>query len=270
MLDQSYLNLIENNQIYEPRTTPLVFVGISGGKDSTALAIGLPDSYPVFTDTGWEFPEMYAHIDKFEQVTGRHVTRIKPKETLPEYIKRSKFLPGHGARFCTRMFKIDTMNKWMKRFTEYYTVILAIGLRADEKEDDRVGNLTEMSNLIIKYPFRDAGIKREGVIRLCLKYNLLPQYPAYMMRGGCVGCFYKRKSEVKAMAQLCPKVLDELQELEELVQDERGKFAYMFPNTGMSIRNIRAQPALFDMRELYADALKTDDYGRACGLFCNR
>jgi 3'-phosphoadenosine 5'-phosphosulfate sulfotransferase (PAPS reductase)/FAD synthetase len=51
------------------------FVAFSGGIDSTALALLEPDAIPIFTDTGWEFPELYAHIEKFERVTGRKVER---------------------------------------------------------------------------------------------------------------------------------------------------------------------------------------------------
>lgn len=40
------------------------YVAFSGGIDSTALALAMPDAIPVFTDTGWEFDELYAHIEK--------------------------------------------------------------------------------------------------------------------------------------------------------------------------------------------------------------
>jgi len=41
-------------------------VAFSGGADSTALALLMKDAELVFTDTGWEFDELYAHIAKFE------------------------------------------------------------------------------------------------------------------------------------------------------------------------------------------------------------
>lgn len=98
----------------------------------------------------------------------------------------------------------------------------------------------------------------------------MPRYPVYMLRGGCVGCFYKRRSEVLAMAELVPDVVDGLQELEEAVQDERGEFFHMFPNVGMSIKELRAQGRLMDTSELYREAADTSDMGVACGLFCRR
>lgn len=243
------------------------YIAFSGGKDSTALALLMPEATPVFTDTGWEFDQLYAHLDKFEAVTGREVIRVRPDETLPEYIARSKFMPNHGARYCTRIFKIDAFNRWL---ADKLPATLCIGLRADEPADMRVGNLTEQEGLTIRYPLREMGVDVWQVIRTCVEVDLLPRNPVYMARGGCKGCFYKRKSEVMAMAQLVPEVLDELQALEEGVQDERGKYFHMFPNAGMSIRDIRAQMPLFDLTTVYADAAQTSDIGAACGLFCHR
>lgn len=232
------------------------YVAFSGGKDSTALALFMPDATPVFTDTGAEFPELYAHIDKFEQVTGREVLRLKSEHvSLLDYIRESRFMPGHGARYCTRMFKIEPF--------ESFTESFAVALRADE---DRVGNTSEK----VTYPLREMGIGLMGVLKICAEKDLLPRYPVYMARGGCINCFYKRKSEVYAMNEFVPEVLDELQELEEYVQDERGRFAYMFPNTGMSIKDLRRQMTMFSPEEVYKDASDTSDYGVNCGLFCNR
>jgi len=243
----------------------LNYVAFSGGIDSTALALLEPDAIPVFTDTGWEFPDLYAHIDRFQEVTGREVLKLKHPLTLPEYIREWSFMPNHGARFCTRIFKIDVLNAFLK---DKSPCELLIGLRADEPE--RLGNLTEMEGLTIRYPLREQGIDRVGCVAVCMEHDLLPRYPVYMLRGGCVGCFYKRKSEVLAMAELVPEVVDGLQDLEESVQDDRGEYFHMFPNVGMSIRELRAQGRLMDTSELYREAADSSDMGVACGLFCRR
>jgi len=232
------------------------YVAFSGGKDSTALALLMPKSIPVFTDTGAEFPELYAHIEKFEQVTGREVVKLQSHlGTLLDYIKSSKFMPGHRARYCTVKFKIEPFEKFTDTF--------AVALRADE---DRTGNTSDK----VTYPLQEMNIKLMDVIAICLEHDLLPRYPVYMARGGCVNCFYKRKTEVRAMHELKPDVLDELQDIEEYIQDERGKFAFMFPNTGMSIKNQRRQMSMFDPDKVYLEASDKSDYGVNCGLFCNR
>lgn len=249
------------------------YISLSGGIDSTALALMMPTAQLIFADTGDEFPELYAHLDKFESVTRRKVIRIQGRvvkdalvfDTLPEYEVRSHFLPGHGSRYCTRMFKVEPINWYLK---QHLPATLCIGLRADE--DERVGNLTDLDGLSIRYPLRESGLSRMDCIKLCLEHDLLPRYPAYMLRGGCKGCFYKRTAEVKAMAQLVPDVMAELNEREKAVQDERGSFALMFPNVGKSVAQVMSQPALFDMSELYIDALDQSDVGANCGAFCRR
>lgn len=243
------------------------FVALSGGVDSTALALLMPNAELVFTDTGWEFPELYAHLDKFEQVTGRAITRIKAeKGTLPDIIRHKKVMPGFGMRFCTPLSKIDPYHKYLEGKAPGE---LCIGLRADE---ERIGNtgVGLPDGIEIRYPLREMGMRRIDVVRICVEHDLLPRYPVYMARGGCTGCFYKRKSEVTAMVHLRPDVMDELQALEEEVQDKRDKYAIMFPSIGMSIRDFRRQPLLFDVEQVYGDALKRDEMTPACGLFCNR
>ena len=247
------------------------FVAFSGGVDSTSLALLETDAQLIFTDTGWEFPEIYSHLDKFEKTTGRKVVRLKnsKEETLPDRIRRHKFLPGHGARYCTQEFKIEVYNNFIKN---KLPAEMLIGLRLDEPL--REGNLTDIPDLTIRYPLRERKMTRLDCVRLCLESDLLPRYPPYMARGGCKGCFYKRKSEVYAMIDLQPKVMDELQALEEEIQDERGKFAIMFPNTGKSIRQMRLeaslQTSMFSLEEVYQDAADNSDKGVECGLFCHK
>ena len=243
------------------------YVAFSGGVDSTALALLMPDATPIFTDTGWEFDHVYAHLDRFEEMTGRKVIRIKHDDYagIPDYIKRQRFMPNHGARWCTTKFKIFPMNKYLK---ERLPATLNIALRADE--ESRTGNETRIDGLTIAYPLQGWGMVRQDVLRICVDNDLLPRHFPYAARGGCKGCFYKRKSELIAMQALVPEIMDELRQLEESVQDERGRYFHMFPNAGVSIAMIQAQPPLFDMAAVYAEAANTSDYGPNCGLFCNR
>lgn len=246
-------------------------VAFSGGKDSTALALLYPDALPVFTDTLWEHQPLYDHIEKFEQVTGRKVERVVHPDWpggLPQYIREHNFFPNHGARYCTRIFKIEAMNLWLER-SKLLPAEILIALRADEPADERVGNLSEIDGLTIRYPLREQGVNTWGVIKVCTDNGLLPRYPVYMARGGCKGCFYKRKAQVQAMIHLSPDEASELQALEEEIQDQRGNFFYMFGNAGMSIADIKRQPLLFSEEEVYQE-IATDKLGAACGLFCRR
>jgi len=73
----------------------------SGGKDSTAMVLrlieeGRPLDEIVFFDTGWEFPQMYDHIAKFEAFTGRTVTRLQPPVSFETCLLRRKVVPKTG------------------------------------------------------------------------------------------------------------------------------------------------------------------------------
>ena len=71
---------------------PANVVSLSGGKDSTAMLLmllerGEPVADVVFFDTGWEFPEMYEHLEKLEAFTGLKITRLRPR--LPVDVERT-------------------------------------------------------------------------------------------------------------------------------------------------------------------------------------
>ncbi len=249
------------------KETRMDYVAFSGGKDSTALALSMPKAIPVFTDTQWEHAELYEHIDKFEQKTGRKVERINhPKYTggLPEYIKEKKFFPNHGARYCTRIFKIESMNAWLE---DKLPATLNIGLRADEPESIRVGNLSEIKGLTISYPLRTNGTDVLGVIRICLENELLPRYPIYMAGGGCIGCFFKTKGQVLSFIHQAPKdEVNNMKLLEEEIQDKRGRYFYAYGNAGMSISDIQKQPLLMDDKDVFAELANQ----KFCGAFCGK
>ena len=42
----------------------------------------MPVDVILFCDTGLEFPQMYEHLDKVEQYTGRAITRLKPPHSF--------------------------------------------------------------------------------------------------------------------------------------------------------------------------------------------
>ena len=56
--------------------------GISGGKDSSALAVYMrrrvPEMEYFFCDTGAELPETYEYLTRLEVILGKPVARLKP------------------------------------------------------------------------------------------------------------------------------------------------------------------------------------------------
>ena len=46
----------------------------------------MPVDVILFCDTGLEFPQMYEHLDKVEQYTGRAITRLKPPHSFLSFL----------------------------------------------------------------------------------------------------------------------------------------------------------------------------------------
>lgn len=151
-------------------------LGISGGKDSAALAIYLHEQYPqlpidyYFCDTGKELDETYALIEKLENHLGKKITRLlakeaeqsKPDDPFDVFLKIYRgYLPSSQARWCTRKLKLDPFEAYVGNTP----TISYVGIRADE---EREGYISKKSNIQSIFPFRK-NIWSEDVIHKVLK-----------------------------------------------------------------------------------------------------
>jgi|TARA_Y100000034_G_scaffold426_1_gene560 hypothetical protein len=241
------------------------FIAFSGGVESTCMTLMFHHkATPVCTDTGWEHDELYRWIETVEERLGISVVRLKAKKRLQDHILEKKFYPSGMKRFCTVDFKIKPMDEFLKTKTPCEVMI---GLNAEET--DRTGNHGLCEGVTYSYPLIDLGITRAAAIALLTEYDLLPKFPGYMRRGGCVGCFWKSKREYALMAIESPAEADSVANLEEAIQDERGKFYSVrdgIPNMRKFIEAERRQQRL-DFGPDY------DDMGEiptSCGVFCRR
>jgi hypothetical protein len=249
------------------------FISFSGGVESTTMCV-LFGKYAdgIFADTGFEHDEIYKRIDLVESwCKSFHredftIHRIKNNEhdNLPDYIKQSKFYPSYQSRFCTRMFKIEPIDAFLEKYKDK-GVTLYIGLNADEI-DQRTGNHGNKPFVSYRYPLAEKGLTRVICEAILKKVDLFPKFPAYMKRGGCIGCYYKSRKEYEAMALLNPTEFNSVMELEEQIQDRRKEFFAILENKPM--RQIKADVSnmLFTPDEIYP-AINT---ASKCGVFCNR
>ena len=134
-------------------------LGISGGKDSAALAIYLKNKYPHMnivyynSDTGCELAETDLLISRLETYLGG-ITKLRAAEGSPEptpfehFLKASgNYLPSPQARWCTQKMKLAEM----ERFVGDIPTISYVGIRGDE---DREGYVSTKSNIQSIFPFR--------------------------------------------------------------------------------------------------------------------
>ena len=122
-------------------TEALHVVGLSGGKDSTAMALALAEREPqkylyVCTPTGDELPEMEAHWTRLQEILGQKIIRLDSGKTLDSLIQHYGALPNWRQRWCTRELKIEPYERWLKEQAAKGPVVSYIGLRADEDSFD--------------------------------------------------------------------------------------------------------------------------------------
>ena len=167
---------------------PLHIVGLSGGKDSTAMAFLLREWEPrkytyLITPTGDELPEMIDHWKRLEDLLETPLTVVSSGQTLSEGISSEKCLPNHRIRWCTRKLKIEPCLAFMK---QHPGSTLYVGLRADEPERKGIYS----SDVICRFPLREWGYGiREVVSDLRSRGIVIPE------RTDCARCYAQRKGE---------------------------------------------------------------------------
>ncbi len=239
------------------------YIAYSGGVESTTMLMLFGhEATPLFSDTGWEHQALYDWLNTVEKKTHVKIERVKREgETLPEYIRRSKFYPSQMARFCTRMFKIEPMDDYLK---SRVPCELMIGFNYDERE--RTGNHGLIDGVTYSYPLIDLKINRDTCIAALKQKGLMPTFPGFMRRGGCIGCFYKSPKEYYRMAKESPQEAYSIADLEDDLQDDRKTHYAVrdgIPNMRRFLDNARAQMEMPLNDE--------QDYTTSpCGVFCHR
>jgi len=208
-------------------------LGISGGKDSAALAVYMRDNYPeldidyFFTDTGKELPEVYSFLSKLEGYLGKPILRINPDRDFDFWLmQHNNFLPSAQARWCTICMKLKPFEAWVGKFlNDGYTVYSYVAIRSDEEY--REGYQSRHANLKVKMPFRENGIDKKGVIDI-LEYSGLglPDYYKWRSRSGCTFCFFQRKIEWVRLMEKHPDAFEEAKGYEKKATASGSPFTW--------------------------------------------
>ena len=221
-------------------------LGLSGGKDSSALALYMSQNYPeldieyFFTDTGEELEEVYSYLAMLEGFLGKPINNVNPDRDFKFWLTQyNHFLPSAQTRWCTKNLKIKPFEQWVKRefLDQGYKVVSYVAIRADE--DFREGFKSKRADLEIKLPFVEDGIDKTGMFEILENSGLgLPAYYEWRSRSGCTFCFFQRKIEWVGLMERHPEAFEKAKALEKSALDHGAKFTW---SEGESLAQL-AQP----------------------------
>jgi 3'-phosphoadenosine 5'-phosphosulfate sulfotransferase (PAPS reductase)/FAD synthetase len=208
-------------------------LGISGGRDSAALAVYMRQHHPelpleyFFTDTGKELPEVYTFLDRLEGFLGKPILRLNPDRDFDFWLDEyGNFLPSPRTRWCTRQLKLRPLEKWLRADLDAgVTVHSYVAIRADEPT--REGYQATQENMQVHLPLRDAGIDRAGVIEMLQQADVgEPDYYSWRSRSGCTFCFFQQKIEWVRLAEHHPDRFAEAVDYEKTALRDGSPFTW--------------------------------------------
>lgn len=208
-------------------------LGISGGKDSTALLLWAvyESGYPLdsivasFCDTGNEHQWTYDHI-KLLDATVHPIQIIKPPLDFWELAHKKQRFPARKARFCTQELKMKPTQAFVQGLSGDGAVLLHSGVRASESNER--AKLSEhdwdsymalpVYRPLLRWSLQDVWEIHE---RYGVPKNKL--YETGMHRVGCFPCINSNKAEIRLIAEKFP---------------DRIAFISNFERTGFSNRKV--------------------------------
>ncbi|MDX2040258.1 MAG: phosphoadenosine phosphosulfate reductase family protein [Acidobacteriota bacterium] len=196
-------------------------LGISGGKDSAALAVLLHKEVPemeyVFCDTQKELPETYEFLERLEARLGIKIKKLSAERGFDHWLDiYGGMLPSPQVRWCTRQLKLIPLEQYIGDDE----AISYVAIRDDEPS--RQGYKSTKPNIKVVFPFRERGVDKDGVIKILEDSGIgMPAYYSWRTRSGCTFCFFQRKYEWVMLAEKHPTAFQEAVEYEKEFSDGR-------------------------------------------------
>lgn len=235
-------------------------LGLSGGRDSAALAVYMRQHHPeleieyFFTDTGKELPEVYEFLGRLEGFLGQEIRKLNPDRDFDFWLKQyNDFLPSPHTRWCTRQLKLRPFERWLRPMLEDGMIVYSyVAIRSDEQY--RAGYASKHDNLVIKLPFKDAGIDKPGVLEILNGAGLgLPRYYEWRTRSGCTFCFFQQKIEWVRLREQHPAAFEEAKAYEKDAVEHGSPFTW---SRGESLEELEQPERIAQIRADHADRLE--------------
>ena len=209
-------------------------LGLSGGRDSAALAVFMRQRHPeidieyFFTDTGKELPEVYEYLTRLEGYLGKPILRLNPDRDFDFWLKSYRnYLPSAQSRWCTRQLKLRPFERWVRTFLDAgETVISYVAIRSDEEYREGY-QIEQGTKLLVRLPFKDASIDKASVIEILEGSGLgLPDYYGWRTRSGCTFCFFQQKIEWVRLRERHPEAFEEAKRYEKTAMEHGSPFTW--------------------------------------------
>ncbi len=220
-----------------------IVVSLSGGKDSTAMGLmllerGVPVEEFLFVDTGLEYPEIYQTIDRFEEVTGRKVTRLKRTDGRdylyyaahhpvtprnPNKTTRKDGTPrrtnGYGwsnplRRYCTQHLKVEVLNAYKAAHYQPGTIVDAVGIAFDEPK-----RIHDDAPKV--YPLNEWKVTEADAMTYCRSRGFYPSPCAYddTKRVSCFCCPLMGLQSIRYLIGKRPELWQRIKDMEAEIGD---------------------------------------------------
>lgn len=223
---------------------------MSGGKDSTALALYMRDRVQtmeyVFCDTDKELSETYEYLNRVEAFLGKKIIRLNDKAGFDHWWEVfGGYLPSPQMRWCTKLLKL----KPFEEFVGDDPVISYVGIRADE---NRTGYISTKDNIKAVFPFKEDGIGYAGVMKILTDSGIgMPPYLKWgRTHSGCFFCFFQRPIEWVRLLENHPEQFEQAMKYEKISDDPGKTFTWV---QGMSLSELRKPETIAGIKKRYAE-----------------
>jgi 3'-phosphoadenosine 5'-phosphosulfate sulfotransferase (PAPS reductase)/FAD synthetase len=245
-----------------------VVCSVSGGKDSTAMALyltrdlKLPDVRFVFADTGWEHPETYAYLrDVLAPLLG-HIEWVGYEGGMPALVLKKGMFPSRVRRFCTEELKVKPIMRHLRTLVDVgLDVVNAVGIRAGESRARSKMGEWEWNESFDCDVWRPIIAWSEADVVDRHTMNGVYPNPLYLQgaeRVGCWPCIFSRKKEIQFIADHTPGTIALIRLLEEKVGEAASN---RYAARGETFTSLGYSPPTFFqghpsmLSEKYADSM---------------
>jgi len=238
------------------RKNPRHVLSLSGGKDSTALALYMRERVPemeyVFCDTGEELQETYDYLLKVEAYLGKEITRLNPDRPFRHYFEVYRHvLPDPRTRWCTRMLKLRPFEAYVGDDP----VVLYVGIRADEQH--RAGYVSTKPNIQSRFPFVEDGLRRQDIMRILDDSGVgLPDYYTWRSRSGCYFCFFQQRREWVGLLETHPQLFERAREYEKEDLETGERYTWI---EGESLAELAAPERVAQIKQEFEERIAKQD-----------